>query len=560
MGEIKMGDGCMGVIENPKRGRKGVLIVATFYLFLGSCGMIEPGKVEESLPDPYGQTDKDQMVIEMKEDESRVTKPEPKARPKGPIEVNVKEAILIAMENNRSLSVERYNPTISNTFEEQETAVFDPVLRGATGYSKEEATTLSRATGRIFGTTIEGGNLNLSGSQFFATGTDVIIEAGTNWDSSGIIGDLYETRAGLSVTQALLRGRGSDVNLATLRQAGLNTKISDYELRGFVETLVAQVEQTYWDYALAERQVKILEDSLKLAEQQLWETEEMIKVGRMAETEIAAVNAEIALRRQNLITARATLTTTGLLLLRLLNPPGSDLWNRKITLLVQPTLPKVDLEEVEAHVKVALRMRPDLNQARLSFQIDELQIVKTKNGLLPIMDLFITLGKTGYADSFGSSVSHITDDYYDLSAAIRLEYPFRNRDAKARYGRSLLQYDQAAQAIENLAQLVELDVRTAYVDVNREREQITATRATRQSQEETLRVETEKFRVGRSTNFLVAQAQRDLVLSQLSEVQAIANYLKAIVELYRLEGSLLERYGISVPGREPIPSFEEENG
>jgi outer membrane protein TolC len=244
----------------------------------------------------------------------------------------------------------------------------------------------------------------------------------------------------------------------------------------------------------------------------------------------------------------------------LLNPPGSSLWDREIILLVQPTLPKVELEDVETHAGVALRMRPDLNQARLSLRIDELQVVKTKNGLLPVMDLFITLGKTGYADSFGSSISNITDDYYDLSAAIRFEYPFRNRDAEARYERSLWRREQAVGAVENLAQLVELDVRTAYVDVNREKEQIKATRATRQSQEENLRVETEKFRVGRSTNFLVAQAQRDLLLSQLTEVQAIANYLKAIVELYRLEGSLLERYGILVPGREPIPSYEEKKG
>lgn len=553
-----MGGKGMGVSGSPKKRQMGVFILVIFYLFLVSCGMIEPNIGDDNHPDRPGQTDNEGLSVQIKGDERKATTPEEKSL--GPIKVNVKEAILLAMENNRSLTVERYNPSIQSTFEEQEAALFDPVFRGETGYSEDKATTLSRATGRIFDTTTEGGNIDLIGSQFFATGTDVIISGSTNLDSSANVGDLYDTRLGLSVTQALLRGRGTDVNLATLRQTRLNTKISDYELRGFVEALVAQVEQTYWDYALAERQIKILEDSLKLAEQQRYETEEMIKVGRMAETEIAAVDAEIALRRQNLITARAALSTTGLLLLRLLNPPGSDLWERDITLLVQPTLPSIDLEDVEAHVGVALRMRPVLNQARLEYQIDELQVVKTKNGLLPIMDLFITLGKTGYADSFSSSVSNITDDYYDLSAAIRFEYPIKNRDAEARYNRSLLTRDQAIEALDNLEQLVELDVRTAFVDVNRDKEQITATRVTRQSQEENLRVETEKFRVGRSTNFLVAQAQRDLVLSQLSEVQAIANYLKALVELYRLEGSLLERYGLSVPGREPIPTDKEKKG
>jgi outer membrane protein len=32
----------------------------------------------------------------------------------------------------------------------------------------------------------------------------------------------------------------------------------------------------------------------------------------------------------------------------------------------------------------------------------------------------------------------------------------------------------------------------------------------------------------------------------------VANYFKALVALYRLEGSLLERRGITAPGREPV--------
>jgi outer membrane protein TolC len=100
--------------------------------------------------------------------------------------------------------------------------------------------------------------------------------------------------------------------------------------------------------------------------------------------------------------------------------------------------------------------------------------------------------------------------------------------------------------------LVEVDVRTAYLEIARSQEQVVATAATRKLQEEKLRVETEKFRLGKSTSLLVAQAQRDLVSSQLDEIQAVVNYLKAIVELYRLEGSLLERRGIAGPGAVPV--------
>lgn len=70
--------------------------------------------------------------------------------------------------------------------------------------------------------------------------------------------------------------------------------------------------------------------------------------------------------------------------------------------------------------------------------------------------------------------------------------------------------------------------------------------------EEKLRIETEKLRVGKSTSFQVAQAQRDLLASRIAEVQALTNYLKALIDLYRQDGSLLERRRISAPGREPV--------
>ena len=220
-------------------------------------------------------------------------------------------------------------------------------------------------------------------------------------------------------------------------------------------------------------------------------------------------------------------------------------------LLNEPTVLELTLDDVERHVEVAMKMRPDLNQARLGVQRGDLETVRTKNGLLPRMDLFINLGRTGYADSFGRSFRDITEDSYDVFAGIRVEYPFHNRGARARHEEASLRRDQALEGVENLKQLVELDVRSAYIEMNRAKEQISATTATRQLQKEKLPVETEKFRVGRSTNFLVAQAQRDLVSSQISEIQAVVNYLKALVELHRLEGSLLERRGIEAPGREP---------
>jgi len=470
----------------------------------------------------------------------------------GPIELTVEDAILLSIERNLSLTVERLNPSIFRTFEDQERAVFDPDLTGAFSYFAEKAPLSEIAASGDPDVESGRSDLDLGASQFFPTGTTVGANLSNIRRWSDLYSDRYASRLGLSVTQALLQGRGLDVNLADLRQAELDTRFSQYELRGFIEALVAEVEKTYWDYALSQRQIQIVEASLEVATQQLQETEEIIAVGRMAETEVAAAQSEIALRRQNLIDARSLMATTRLRLLRLLNPPSLNLWNQDLLLLNQPAVPEIKLDDVAPHVEVALRMRPDLNQARLGVLRNDLEIVKTKNGLLPRLDLFINLGKTGYSDSFGGSVSDISKDGYDLLAGVRFEYPPRNRDARARRERADVRREQAAEALENLAQLVQLDVRSAYIETNRAKEQIYATAATRQFQEESLRIETEKFRVGRSTNLLVAQAQRDLLSSQISEIRAVVTYLKALVDLHRLEGSLLERRGIVAPGRESV--------
>jgi len=468
------------------------------------------------------------------------------ALPAGPLDLTVREALLLALENNQGLRVERLNPPIRRTAEERARAAFDPVVSADLNYTRERA---ERTDATTRSETISG---TAGVDTLFPTGTTVTAQAGGSRVNSSPGDDAGSARVGLTVTQALLEGRGRDVNLASLRQARLDVQVSEYELRGVAEALLADVESTYWDYVLAERQIAIYIESLKLADKQLAETEERIKVGKLAETERAAAQAEVALRREALINARSALATTRLRLLRLVNPPGADLWQRDVAVKDQPGAPTTTLDDVEDHVKLALRMRPEVNQAQLAIQRGDLELVRTRNGLLPKLDLFITLGKTGYADSFSRAVGDLDGPGYEAALGLRFSQAVGNRDDRARHRRAVLDREQAAEAFRNLTQLVQVEVRSAHIEVNRAKEQVAATAATRRFKEETLRSETEKFRVGRSTSLLVAAAQRDLVGSQIAEIEALVNHLKALIDLYRLDGSLLDRRGIVAPGRQPL--------
>jgi outer membrane protein len=465
--------------------------------------------------------------------------------PPGPVSVTVTEAVMMALANNPALTVQKLSTPATRLNEQIAWAAFDPTVSAGLSYSRQNA----RGPSTPFNVS-SAIAASVGYSQLFPSGTSVDVTADTGSSLSG--GQFFSTGVGLTVTQQLLRGCGTEVNLVGVHKAEIATRLTEYELRAVAQTLVSDVEDAYWDYALAQRSIEIYTESLKLAEQVLSETEERIKVGQLAEIERAASQASVAQQRENLINARSTLATARLNLLRLMNPRAADFWNRDVTIKSLPEIPKIDLESPDLHVQVAQRLRPDLNQARLRVDSADLTLVQTKNGLLPQLDVFIALGKTGYAQSFFNSAGNIFNEGYNVTVGANYSVPIGNRGARASHQQAQVTRHSVAEAVNNLSLTVEVDVRSACIQLNLYKEQVAATAVTRGYREATLKAETEKFRVGKSTTLLVAQAQRDLLQSQIDEVSALVSYLKAWVNLYLKEGTLLDRRGIECPGSEPV--------
>ena len=471
----------------------------------------------------------------------------PATAPAGPLEVSVEEAVLLALENNRDLHVQQLTPVIARAFEATERGLFDPELFGEASVGRQRATETSRATGEQFDVEAQDSSVAAGVRQRLPTGTDIELEARNDRGFSNRTEDQHEARLGLTVTQSLLQGFGPAVNLAAVRQAELDTLASLYELRGFTEALLAETETTYWLFTLAQREIQIFEASLEVARQQRDETRQRIDVGVLPETEIAAAESEVALREQALIDARSEMESQRFRLLRLMNPADYAAVDRAVTPTTGIEVEPAAIPDIDQRLELAMRLRPDLNEARLRVQQNRLETIVTRNGLLPRLDLFITLGRSGYADSFDDAVRDLEDGQsYDLTAGATFSYFLGNRAAEGRHAAAIATAQQSAAAVANLAQLVWLDVRLAATEVERARQQIAATAATRSLRAETLRAEQERFRVGSSTNLLVAQAQRDLLESQIAEVGAIVAYRVALINLYLAEGSLLERRGISI--------------
>ncbi len=476
----------------------------------------------------------------------------------GLLEVTVSRAILMALENNRELAVERVRPEIVRTFEREEKGVFDPVLfADELGWQEIKGEKL-RGGGTVepYDTKSPVGTLGIE--SFLSSGTKIALDTSSTVVDETSVNQLVQSRIGLTVSQSLLRGLGPATNLARVRAARIDADVSAYELRGFAELLIADVERAYWDFARLLREVQILEESVSLADQLLKDTEERVRIGTLAQIELAAAKSELAFRRQDLLDARADAEKARLLLVRLLNPAGTDPWALDVRL--QSPLVSADeaIGNVEDHVAVAHQKRPELNQARLLVARGDLDVVRTRNGLLPRMDIFVTMGRSGYAGSFGDAWRDRGSDHYDVAAGITFELPIRRRTGHARYDRAVLERGRADEVVANLRQLGDGDVRTAFVEADRAKAMIAAATATRELDEQKLEGEWDKHRIGRASTFQVARAQRDLTRSRRREAAALADERVALVELARLEGSLLDRRAIGVAGEEFIGKTVED--
>lgn len=458
--------------------------------------------------------------------------------------LTVEEAVVMALEHNRDLRVARLQPVVEGAFETIERSRFDPEVYLNLQAGEEQVTQTARATGEQFDVFGKDASGEAGIRQRLPTGTEVDVSLGLDRSISDRTPEQQSARLGLAVTQPLLRGAGPNVNLIRVRQAEVDTLASVWELRGFAESLLAQVEIAYWRLVLAREEIRIFEESLRLAKSQQAAFEERIAVGALPENQGAVVRAEVAAREQALINARGQLESRRLTLLRFL---GVDREGR----LDLPVLPGSVLEmdpltmpSAGEAIERALERRPELREAELRFARDELETVLTRNGRLPRLDFFVNLGRSGFATTLEDSLGNIDGDDYDATAGVRLSTLIGNREARARDLAARAGKQQALEAVLNQAQLVELEVRLALTEVDRTRQQIEASAVTRELRELTAQAERERFQVGSSTALQVAQAQRDLLESQIVEVEAMVNYRIALIQFYLAEGTLLERRGV----------------
>ena len=190
----------------------------------------------------------------------------------------------------------------------------------------------------------------------------------------------------------------------------------------------------------------------------------------------------------------------------------------------------------------AVTQRPEIIEAKLNVEKQNVTLKYDFNQLFPQLDLTGSYGRNAFNETFGTALDDIrggSSSFYSYGAFISIplggNITARNnyKSGKATLKQILLQLKQLEQ---NIVVAVDNDVG----QVRSSLQQVDSTRAARIYAEDALAAEKKKLENGKSTSFIVLQLISNLTTARVNEIQALANYNVAVVQLSLDEGSTLE--------------------
>ena len=385
--------------------------------------------------------------------------------------------------------------------------------------------------------------VGLSGKSIY--GTDYQLGLGTSASKYAA----YSTGAQFSLSQPLLRGFGSDVNLAALRIAGNNRQISEWDFKQEIIDVVTKTVSIYNDLYSAMRSYEAAKRSRDLALELCKEEAERAEIGVKIELDVITAQSEAASREEAVILAQNAIQTNERYLKQLVTSDTRTLLETPVA-IDPPPIASIGRVDVEAGLREALKERPDYQQSLLALQNRHINIVTARNNVLPRLDLI------GSLNLLGLNSSDIADSLRFLDSGSRnpqswsvgatFSVPLPNRTAKGKLKAARLLDAQALVTLKQLEQSIIVNVANAAGEIVTAHKRIDSTKEALRLAKESLDAGQKRHTAGSATTFEVLQLQKTMTDAEASLIKAEADYNKALSEYDRQTGATLQRNSIAI--------------
>jgi outer membrane protein len=193
----------------------------------------------------------------------------------------------------------------------------------------------------------------------------------------------------------------------------------------------------------------------------------------------------------------------------------------------------------------ALAMRPDLAEARLAVDKTDVAVQFRYNQLFPSLDLVARYGGLGVrnepTEAAGDAFHFRFNDY---SYGVVLSSPLTKTSERNQYRASKAAREVAKIQLRKAEEAIFLQVADWVNRVESRYSQVGSTRKARGFAEAALAAEQKKLQNELTTSFVVLQLQETLTATRMAEVQALADYNKALAQLAFAQGISLQKQNL----------------
>jgi len=359
----------------------------------------------------------------------------------------------------------------------------------------------------------------------------------------------YTSRMSVTMYQPLLNGFGFAVNRRFVNVAKNDLAVSRQLFRQQVSTSLVNAQNTYWDLVAAREIVQAAQQALEVAQRLYNDTAQQERLGAAAVLDVTQARSSMAGSRRDLIIAQTNEKTKELQLKSLISKSLNPLTEVDVS-TIDPLPDPHDsvIPTVQDTLSTAIRNRSELIQSDLNLRNQQIAEKYTRNALKPTLSVFATYASSSLTTGVGPLLQQVwlNVPYPEYAAGFSLSITLRNRSAQADNIRAQLELRQQRAERVRTENQIRMDVESAIIALTQAKAQVEADKEAVTSSKAVLAAEQTKMQIGTSTPYRVIQLQRDYVAAQAQEIQAQANYAKALIQVDRIRGTVLQTSKVSL--------------
>jgi outer membrane protein len=390
----------------------------------------------------------------------------------------------------------------------------------------------------------------------------------------------------LTVTQNLLNGFGLAVNKRAYHKAQNNLKANDLSFKQQVIATVNNVVNLYYDLVTFNDELKVSQETLHLNTQLYEDNQKRADLGAIAPIDIIQAEADMKASQQDVVQRESQVLQQEMILKSTLTRNGLD--NATVALARIVPTDHIDIPATEAIIPIqdlvteAIANRPEVTQNQISLANARLDMLGTKNNLLPNLSVTAAASNSGQAGAvntnylvptgysptgqvlgyrpatssdvnnfllggYGGVLSQIfSRNFPNYSVAFTLTVPIKNRANQADQVTAELNYRQSQIQDKQLHNNIKLAVINDWTTLRNARAAYDTAVVARKLQDETMAGTRRKYELGTATILDVVISQRDDTTRRLSEVDALAQLQRARTNLQQALGKTLDVYGVDL--------------